>query len=81
MNKLWTLLIIAGVFGLVPSARADVFKSVKECVPGKRVADKENKTGKVIRVSEGTLCMVLLDETGKEHAYIFWRLGQQRGDG
>ena len=56
-------------------ARADVFKSVDECVVGKRVTDKQNKSGVVTHKegNGGTMCTVKLDD-GSEHYYIFWML-------
>ena len=76
MNKhcmLTTLLLTAALIGGAPPAAAENFKSVKECVPGKRVVNNMGDKGKILRVSQGTLCVVLLD-TGKEQASIFWML-------
>src|SRR5579859_5644967 len=68
--------LVAAVFFFAgaPRAAADAFKSVKECTAGRRVADKENNKGTVVRISQGTLCMVKMDETKRETAYIFWML-------
>ncbi len=49
------------------------FKSEKECVIGMKVADRENKTGKIVEVERG-LCRVQLDSGGKPVAYMFWML-------
>ena len=70
---------IFGIF-LVAAAStcsAEVFKSQAECVVGKRVADKADKVGTVVRAPRNeTLCFVHLDGTAKdrEETYIFWML-------
>jgi hypothetical protein len=70
---------LAALFGLglllVPAtAHAQNFKSAGECTPGRRVADKENKTGTVVRLDPYmNLCQVRLD-SGGTHSYIFWML-------
>lgn len=53
--------------------RAAEFKSAKECVPGLRVADRENLTGKVLSV-DSSKCFIQMDATGKKDTYIFWML-------
>ncbi len=70
------VMLITSLALLVTLARTDAatFKSPKECVPGKRVADSEGKTGKVVRVRETTMCDVLREDTGKEYPYLFWML-------
>ncbi len=76
MDRFWVLSILlpaAAFIGSAPTAAAENFKSVKECVPGKRVTNNMGDKGKILRVSEGTLCIVLLD-SGKEKASIFWML-------
>lgn len=40
---------------------------------GAKVADRENKTGKVVSVSN-SMCEVVLDGTGKKTYYLFWML-------
>jgi hypothetical protein len=76
MNRhfmLTTLVLTAGVIGAARPAAAENYKSVKECVPGKRVVNNMGDKGKILRISQGTLCVVLLD-TGKEQSSIFWML-------
>jgi hypothetical protein len=74
MNRILSILVLTAAFiGSAPAASAENFKSVKECVPGKRVVNNMGDKGKILRISEGTLCIVLLD-SGKEKASIFWML-------
>jgi len=71
-GTLFTLTALCCLAASVP-ASAEVFKSVNECVVGKRVTDGSNKSGKIASV-DGVLCHVALDEGGSPHAYIFWML-------
>jgi hypothetical protein len=76
MHRHWLLtlaLAAAFVAGARPAA-AENFKSVNECVAGKRVANNSGDKGKILRISQGTMCVVLLDSTGKEQSSIFWML-------
>ena len=57
----------------VSALTAAEFKSVKECVPGTAVQDRENLTGKVV-AAEGGMCKVKLDREGKVTTYMFWML-------
>ena len=52
-------LTILSLFAVLPLMAAE-FKSVKECVPGTAVQDRENLTGKVV-AAEGGMCKVKLD--------------------
>lgn len=70
---LTAVVLSAGLIGDARTAAAENFKSVKECVPGKRVINNGGDKGKILRISQGTLCVVLLD-TGKEQSSIFWML-------
>jgi len=84
MSKHWIWIMImacVGFFGTAPRADADVFKSAKECVPGKRVEDKDGKKGKIIGINRwaSTSCDVLMDGTGKQVTYIFWMLHAEGG--
>jgi len=74
---LTTLVLTVGFVGGARTAVAENFKSVKECVPGKRVVNNMGDKGKILRVSQGTLCVVLLDATGKEQSSIFWMLREE----
>ena len=67
--------------GIAEPAAAEAFKSAKECVAGKRVADEQGKQGKVIGIDKWSesMCDVVVDETGKERSYIFWMLHDQGG--
>jgi hypothetical protein len=58
------------------TAPGEPFKSARECMVGKRVTDSSGKSGTVTHVegNGGTLCTVMVDESKKEHAYIFWML-------
>jgi hypothetical protein len=57
----------------VSALTAAEFKSVKECVPGTAVQDRENLTGKVVS-AEGGMCKVKLDRDAKVTTYLFWML-------
>ncbi len=70
---LTSLVLTAAFIGGSRTAVAENFKSVKECVPGKRVVNNMGDKGKILRISQGTLCVVQLD-TGKEQSSIFWML-------
>src|SRR5882672_7599967 len=70
---LTTLLLTVAFIAAARTAPAENFKSVKECVVGKRVVNNMGDKGKILRISQGTLCVVLLD-TGKEQSSIFWML-------
>ncbi len=82
MTKRWILtvqfLIAACVLGPRPAA-AENFKSVNECVAGKRVANNSGDKGVILRISQGTMCVVKLDATGKEQSSIFWMLHDEGG--
>jgi hypothetical protein len=54
------------------------FKSVKECIVGLKVADRENLTGKVVSV-ESAKCRVRLDASGQTTTYLFWMLHAAAG--
>ena len=79
MLKTWVLPLTIACL-MIPAAagrlQADVFKSVQECVPGRRVADSAGKTGKVIGANKhsASMCDVLMDGSGKVGYYIFWML-------
>jgi hypothetical protein len=71
---------LAALFGvgflLVPAttAHAQNFKSVSDCTPGRRVANKEGQTGTIVRVDGYmNLCQVRLDN-GQTSYSIFWML-------
>src|SRR5258708_4312956 len=72
-SVLTTLVLTAAFMAGARTAAAENFKSVKECVPGKRVVNNMGDKGKILRISQGTLCVVLLD-SGKEQSSIFWML-------
>ena len=67
--------IIIGVCFLCVAYRADaeVFKSGKECIVGKRVVDMGGKHGRITKTDGATMCTVAIDG-GKEEARIFWML-------
>ena len=74
MNKFW---LAAGALLIAGTCSAEVFKSQADCVVGKRVADKANKVGVIVRVPKNdTLCFVRLDggPEDREETYIFWML-------
>ena len=76
MNRHWmltALVLTAAFIGSTRTAGAENYKSVKECVPGKRVVNNMGDKGKILRISQGTLCVVLLD-SGREQSSIFWML-------
>jgi len=73
---LTTLVLTAAFIVGTRTAVAENFKSVKECVPGKRVVNNMGDKGNILRISQGTLCVVLLD-TGKEQSSIFWMLREE----
>ena len=53
------------------------FKSVGECTPGRRVTNNMGETGTVLRVTQGTMCMVHLDQGGDSDgnkSSMFWML-------
>ena len=60
-------------------AKADTFKSVNECTPGRHVADKDDVRGTVVRIAQGTMCDVRLDGSGSTTYYIFWMLHDAGG--
>ena len=78
MYKFQTTFMMAalGLLGLATHANADVFKSPKECVAGKRVSDKQGKRGTIVGIDKysETMCDVKMDDTGKVGYYIFWML-------
>jgi hypothetical protein len=51
-------------------------------VVGRRVTDSNGKSGTVthLEANGGTLCTVMVDESKKEHAYIFWMLHAEGAD-
>jgi hypothetical protein len=82
MNRRWVpaaLILAVVLVGSARTAAAENFKSVNECVAGKRVANNSGDKGKILRISQGTLCVVLLDATGKEQSSIFWMLHEEGG--
>jgi hypothetical protein len=65
------------LLGSTAAAQCDVFKSADQCKVGKRVADKENKTGTITGIDRYmSLCHVRLDN-GTENYYLFWMLRDQ----
>jgi hypothetical protein len=55
------------------------FKSPSQCTPGRRVTNNMGQTGSVVRVSQGSLCIVHLDHGGDSdgnQASLFWMLRQ-----
>ncbi len=72
-----SLALCLGALGLAPAARADAFKSQKECTAGKRVIDRQNRKGTVVKMANDSLCQVKIDETGKEEYFLFWMLTEQ----
>ena len=59
------------------SSAGGVFKAPSECVPGKRVTNNMGETGTVVRVTEGTMCIVHLDHGGDSagnKSSLFWML-------
>ena len=60
-------------------AHAESFKSVNDCKPGRHVAGKDNLPGKVVRITQGVDCEVVLDGSGKTTYYIFWMLHDAGG--
>lgn len=71
------LAVVFGVVGAAPVTHAEAFKSPKDCVSGKRVYDKQQRKGTVVRMANDNLCMVKMDETGKDEYFIFWMLTEQ----
>src|SRR5690242_15959208 len=81
MKKTWILTIIgAGMafLGAAPAARAEKFKSVKECTPGTRVVDMRNRHGKITKNDGTTMCTIAFDE-GKQETLLFWMLNVEGG--
>jgi len=76
MKNYWVIAILMGIagFALATPARADAFKSAKDCVAGKRVIDRQNRKGTVVKLANDNLCQVKLDEDGKTEYFIFWML-------
>jgi hypothetical protein len=78
MRNPWllTALAIALVVGTITRVDAEPFKSAKECVPGKRVADAAGKTGTVVAPPKGDPvgCSVRMDADSQPHYFIFWML-------
>ncbi len=78
MNRCYFIFALClGALGYSPAARAEAFKSPKECVSGKRVVDKQGRTGTIVRMVNDDLCMVKMDENGKEDYFLFWMLTEQ----
>jgi hypothetical protein len=74
MNSTILTLVLAGVAVVAARpAAAEVFKSVKDCTPGKRVVDGTNHHGRITRNDNATMCYFAIDG-GKEEARIFWML-------
>lgn len=74
MSKLYSIggLILIACFTAAPPARADVLRSVKDCVPGKRVQTSDGHKGKITRIDQAwSYCYVLQDDTGKEVSYLY----------
>ncbi len=65
-------LLAAFLMATAPLAAAE-FRSVKECVPGAAVQDRENLTGQIVAVERG-MCKVKLAKGGKVTAYMPWML-------
>jgi len=68
-----TILIAVCFFDTAPRAAAEVFKSGKECIVGKRVVDNGGKHGRITK-TDGTLCMVAFDGGNRDETRIFWML-------
>ena len=65
-------LILLAIVSLA-TASANEFKTLAECVPGKKVANRSNQTGKIVGVSNG-MCKVLIDGTNTERVHMHWML-------
>ena len=76
MKNAWILTtIIVSIYflGSAPRAGAENFKNGKRCTAGKRIVDNRGKHGR-ITATDGTICMVALDEGGTDQTRIFWML-------
>lgn len=73
MNRPWimTILVAGVVFLGARPAKAEKFKSVKECVPGTRVVDLKNRHGRIIKNDGSTMCTVAIDG-GQPENLLFW---------
>jgi hypothetical protein len=71
------LVCCAVLFGVAGVSKGNPFESVKDCVVGKRVTVTDNGPGKIVGLdkwSPGLMCAVLLDSTGKQQSFIYWKL-------
>ena len=77
MNKsILTIVTMGLVFLAAPQAKAEKFKSIKECVAGTRVVDLRNRHGKIVNVYDATRCTFAVDGGGEEHL-IFWMFNKE----
>ena len=81
MSVLLAAAVAAAGLALLPAsaARAAAFKSVNECTPGRHVAGSDHAPGRVVKITQGTMCEVTLDGSGDTHYYIFWMLHDAGG--
>jgi hypothetical protein len=80
MNAKLTLSIASAVFAFfaVPAARAENFRSVKECTPGTRVIDGLKRHATIVKNDGATRCTIAVDG-GKQETLIFWMLHAEGG--
>lgn len=78
MNRYYLVIALClGALGFAPNVRAEAFKSPKECVGGKRVFDRQNRTGTIVKMVNDNMCQVRMDESGKDEYFLFWMLTEQ----
>jgi hypothetical protein len=77
-NAIIIFLVLVWVFG--QNAWAAEFTKASDCVVGKRVLNRDNQAGVIIK-AEGSSCQVKLDATGKTDYNIFWMLRPEAAKG
>ena len=74
VDKRWFKTILTGLVVTMVGLQAGAaeFKAPSECALGKRVVNRQNQAGKIVKVIR-TMCSVLLD-SGEEKTTLFWML-------
>lgn len=78
MTKWIAVLVAVGACGIASIARAENFKSIRECVVGTAVETSNGNRGRITRI-EDPLCFVQHEGGGREVTYIFWMLNAAGG--
>lgn len=78
--RLIAFFLLLGMLVWSQKALAAEFTKSSDCVVGKRVLNRDNQAGVIIK-AEGSGCQVKLDATGKTDYNIFWMLRPEAASG